>query len=102
MAQDTLNRIREAELKAKQLVKDAQTSGAEMIAGAREEARNYKEDLIGRSRAAAKQELEQAEAGLDKALADAETRAQAVISQFSQKLETKKEEAVQTVIDHII
>ena len=50
MAQDTLNRIREAELAAKQLVKDAQASRTGIIADAKEEALQYKQELISKAR----------------------------------------------------
>ena len=53
MAQDTLNRIREAELAAKQLVKDAQASRTGIIADAKEEALQYKQELISKARSAA-------------------------------------------------
>ena len=102
MAQDTLNRIRETELQAKETVKEAQTSKAGIIAKAREEARIYKEDLISKARSDAKKQLEQAESGMQKAMEEAQTRAEHVIGQFTRDLDTKKDKAVKMVIDYII
>ena len=102
MAQDTLNRIKEAELKAKQLVQDAQASGTEIVAAAKEEVLSYKEELIGKARTEAKTQLEKAESGMQQALDAAQTRAEAVIGQFSADLDKKKDQAVKKVIDFII
>ena len=102
MAQETLNRIKEAELEAKQLVKDAQTSGTEIIAAAKEEVLSYKEELISKARKEAKAQLEKAESGMQQALDAAQKRAETVIGQFSADLDKKKDQAVKKVIDYII
>ena len=102
MAQETLNRIREAELGAKEAVKEAQAGGAEILVNARTEVQQYKEELLAKSKADARAALEKAESGLDSALESANARAQAVVSQFTQNLQSKKEAAIQVVIDHII
>ena len=54
MAQETLNRIRETELKAKQQVESAKTSADEMLEKARKEVSSYKEELLASARADAK------------------------------------------------
>ena len=102
MAQDTLNRIREAELEAKQMVKDAQSSKTDIMAEANKEVLKYKEELISKARQDAKVKLEKAESGMQQALDAAQKRAGTVIEQFSANLDDKKDKAVKMVIDYIV
>ena len=102
MAQETLNRIRETELQAKQQVQDAKASADSMLEQARKDVARYKEEVLSGARADAKKALEEVQAGTQKALDAAQLRAQTVIEQFSKNLDSKEQQAVQLVIDHII
>ena len=73
-----------------------------IIADAKEEALQYKQELISKARSAAAEQLKQAESGMEEALDAAQKRAETVIEQFSRNLDEKKEKAVQMVIDYII
>ena len=102
MAQETLNRIRETELAAKQQVLDAKASAEDMLEQARQEVTQYKEELLSGARADAKRALEEVQAGTQKALDAAQVRAGTVVEQFSKNLEDREDQAVRMVIDHMI
>lgn len=102
MAQETLNRIKETELKAKQIIQDAAEQGNVLLEEARGQAQQYKEDLIRKSREHAASALTEAQSGMDKALEAAQARADAVVSQFGQTLHSKKDAAVKMVVEYII
>ena len=101
MAQETLNRIKETELTARQAVDDAKDQADAIIKEAKEKARKYEEDLLEKYRSDARAKLKQVESGMDKALETANERAQAVIFQLEKSFEDKKEAAVKMVIDYI-
>ena len=46
MAQETLDRIRESELAARQKIKEAQDESARIISAAREEAERYRDSAV--------------------------------------------------------
>ena len=73
-----------------------------MIAQAKADAQQYRDELIAKYRADAKVALENTEAGLDSALEKAETRAEAVIGQLSQTMDSRKDSAIQMVINSLI
>lgn len=102
MAQETLNRIRQTELEAKKIVQDAQTTGAELLGKAQEDALKYREELIAKYRAQAQAALKNTEKDLEPSLEKASVRAKAVIEQFSRTLDSKKEAAIALVIDSLI
>lgn len=102
MAKETLNRIRETELKAKQQLQDAKVSGEKLLEDARNEVKKYKEDLLTDVRADAKKALDEILNGQDRAMEAAEVRARAVVDQMSRNLKGKEEEACRLVISHII
>ncbi len=58
MAQETLDKIKESELAARQRIKEAQDESAGIISAAREEARQYRENVVSDARSTAKQTLE--------------------------------------------
>ena len=101
MAQETLNRIKETELLARQAVKEAKDQAEAVMADARDKAAGYRDDLLAKCRADAALRLENARSGMDKSLEAAQERAQAVIAQMDRSLEKKKDKAVQMVIDYI-
>ena len=101
MAQETLNRIKETEVLARQAVKDAQDQADTLISDAKDKALKYKEELLAKYRKDAAQKLEEAQSGRDEVLGSAQERAQAVVSQLENSLKDKKDAAVQMVIDFI-
>ena len=102
MAQETLNRIQEAEMNARNLVQDARSSGAALLADAREKAQKYKEELVAKARADAADAVAKVQEGLEPALEDAGRRAEAVIGQMQRSVSGRKDAAVKLVIDSII
>lgn len=101
MAQETLNKIKEAEIQAAAIIKDAGDSGAELVAKAKEAVKQYRESRLSAGRKNAADELKKAQEGLGKALDGADARAEAVTKQFEKNLASKKEAAVQMVIQYI-
>lgn len=102
MAQETLDRIKESELAARQRIKDAQDEGAGIISAAREKARQYRDSVVGDARSTAKLTLDRAKEALEPSLETARDRADAVVSQMQKNFNRKRSEAVKMVIEHIL
>lgn len=101
MAKETIQNIKDAELKAQQVMKDADAEKAALLKKAREDGAAYKAELTGRANEAAKKAVAAVEETRDAALEKAEKRAEAVISGFTGDVQGKREAAIQAVIDEI-
>ena len=102
MAQETLDKIKESELAARQRIKEAQDESAGIISAAREEARQYRENVVSDARSTAKQTLERTKEALEPSLEAARDRADAVVSQMQKNFDRNKSDAVEMVIEHIL
>lgn len=101
MAQETIQSIKDAELKAQQTIKDAEAQRASIIKKAREEGAAYKADLTEKANDLAKKAVAQVEETRDAALVKAAVRAEAVIRGFSGNLDSRREQAIEAVISEI-
>ena len=101
MAQETIQNIKEAELKAQQVLKDAEAEKNALLKKAREDGAAYKEELTSRATEAAKKAVAEVEKTRDAVLEKASERAEAVIKGFSADLEGKREDAIAAVISEI-
>ena len=101
MAQETIQNIKDAELKEQQTLKDAEAERAALIKKAREDGAAFKEELTGRAKEAAKKAVEAVEGTRDAALVKASVRAEAVIKGFSGNMEGKRDKAIEAVISEI-
>lgn len=101
MAQETIQRIKDAELKAQQVLKDAEAERTALLKKAREEGAAYKAELTGNAKEAAKKAVAAVEETRDAALVKASVKAEAVIKGFSSDVQEKREAAVQAVIAEI-
>ena len=102
MAQETLDRIRESELAARQKIKEAQDESARIISAAREEAERYWDSAVRDTRTAAQQTLDRAREALEPSLEAAQGRAVAMVGQLQKNFDQKKSDAVQMVIEQIL
>lgn len=101
MAQETIQNIKDAELKAQQVLKDAETEKAAILKKAREDGAAYKAELTGRAGEAAKKAVDEVEQTRDAAMVKAAARAEAVIAGFTGGVQDKRDAAIQAVIDEI-
>ncbi|MBR3644538.1 MAG: hypothetical protein IKN57_13665 [Parasporobacterium sp.] len=101
MAQETIQNIKDAELKAQQVLKDAETEKVALLKKAKEEGAAFKEELTGRANEAAKKAVAAVEETRDAALVKASVRAEAVINGFTGNVQGKRDAAIQAVIDEI-
>ena len=101
MAKETIQNIREAELKAKELVKDAETKKASILEQAKTDGAAIKKDILDDATARAKAAVDEVEKTREKVLEVAGLRAESVIAQFHEKAQGKREEAINLVISEI-
>lgn len=101
MAQETIQSIREAELKAQQVQKDAEAEKAALIKSAREQGAAIKAEVTGNAKEAAKKAVDAVEATRDDVMEKASKKAEAIIKGFSDNVQEKREEAIQAVISEI-
>ena len=101
MAQETIQQIKDIELKARQIVKDAKADSSDIILKAKDDAKAFKDDQIAAAKENAQKLVNAVEAGLDGSMAEAEERAGKVIADLKANFEQKKNDAVKIIIDHI-
>ena len=101
MAKETIQNIREAELKAKELVKDAETQKASILEQAKADGAAIKSEILGEAAKHAKAAVDEVEKTREKVLEVAGLRAENVIAQFEEKAKGKREEAINLVISEI-
>lgn len=101
MAKETISSIREAELKASQILKDAESLKAEILEKARAEVREYEETVITQARNQARADLARTQGQLDDRIGDASRQAEAVVAQHQEGMGAKRAEAVRIVISTI-
>ncbi len=101
MAQETINSIREAELKAGQCIKDAEEEARRIVENAKAEAQAYEAGLIKEAQAKGQAALDEVMAGREEALEGARRRAMAVMAQHESHVETNRPAAVEFVISEI-
>ena len=101
MAQETINSIREAELKAAQSIKDAEEEASRIVENAKAEAEAYEAGLIKDAQAKGQAVLNEVMAGREEAMESARRRAMAVIAQHESHVETNRPVAVEFVISEI-
>lgn len=102
MAQETLDRIKQSELAAKQRIKEAQDESAAIISAAREEAGQYRDNVVSDAKSTAKLTLERAKEALEPSLEAAGDRVNAVVSQMQKNFDRNKSDAVKMIIEHIL
>ena len=101
MAKETIQNIREAELKAKELVKDAEAQKVSIIEQAKAEGAAFKKDILNDAQTRAKAAVDEVEKTRDKVLEVAGLRAENVIAQFQEKAKSKRDDAINLVISEI-
>ena len=101
MAKETIQNIREAELKAKELVKDAETQKASILEQAKADGAAIKKEILDEAAKRAKAAVDEVEQTREKVLEVAGLRAENVIAQFQEKAKGKREEAINLVISEI-
>lgn len=101
MAKETINSIRDAELKAAEVLKKAEADKLGIIEEAKEKGAEFAKDLIGKAEAKAKAELDEVEATREGAISAAAEKAEGIIAEFVSNAEKKRDEAIQMVIDEI-
>ncbi len=101
MAKETIQNIREAELKAKELVKEAEQQKASILEQAKTEGAALKKQILDEAAARAKAAVDEVETTREKVLEGSGLRAESVISQFQEKAKGKREEAINLVISEI-
>ena len=101
MAKETIQNIREAELKAKELVKDAEAQKSTIIEQAKADAAALKKDILADAQTRAKAAVDEVEKTRDKVLEVAGLRAESVIAQFQEKAKSKRKDAINLVISEI-
>ncbi|MBR3242943.1 MAG: hypothetical protein IKF90_09625 [Parasporobacterium sp.] len=101
MAQETIQNIKDAELKAQQTIKDAEAQRIALINKAREDGAAYKKEAADKANGLAKKAVAAVEETRDAAMVKATVRAEAIIKGFSGNLQGKKEKAINAVISEI-
>ena len=101
MAKETIQNIREAELKAKELVKDAETRKASILEQAKADAAAAKKEILDAAMSKAKAAVDEVEKTRDGVLEVAGVRAENVIGQFHERAASKREDAINLVISEI-
>ena len=102
MAQETIQNIKDAELKAQQVQKDAEAERTALIKKAREEGAAFKAKVTDNAKAAAMKAVAAVEETKDDVMSKASAEAEAIIRGFSGNVQEKREEAIQTVISEIV
>ena len=101
MAKETIQNIRGAELKAKELVKDAEAQKTTIIEQATADAAALKKDILTDAQTRAKAAVDEVEKTRNQVLEVAGLRAESVIAQFQEKAKSKREDAINLVISEI-
>ena len=101
MAKETIQNIKEAELKAKELVKDAEAQKTSIIEKAKEDGAALKKNILNDAQTRAKAAVDEVEKTRDKVLEVAGLRAESVIAQFQEKAKAKRNDAIELVISEI-
>ncbi len=101
MAQETIRNIKDAELKAQQIVKDAEAEKVSILNKARQDGQRAIDELAGAANEAAQKAVREVELTRDAVMVKAEKRAGAVIASFSKNIEAKREKAIDFVISEI-
>ena len=101
MAKETIQNIREAELAAKEIVKNAEAQKTSIIEQAKTEGAAIKKDILDDAANRAKAAVDEVEKTREKVLEVAGLRADSVIAQFREKAQGKREEAINLVINEI-
>ena len=101
MAKETIQNIREAELKAKELVKDAETQKASILEQAKADGAAIKKEILDEAAKRAKAAVDEVEQTREKILEVAGLQAENIIAQFREKAKGKREEAINLVISEI-
>lgn len=101
MAQETIQNIKDAELKAGQVIKDAEAEKVALLKQAREDGAAFKAQLTEKANADAKAAVAAVEETRDAALVKATVRAETVIRGFAGDVAGKREAAIAAVIDEI-
>ncbi len=101
MAKETIQNIREAELKAKELVKDAETQKASILEQAKADGAAIKKEILDEAAKRAKAAVDEVEQTREKVLEVAGLQAENIIAQFREKAKGKREEAINLVISEI-
>lgn len=102
MPQETIRNIKNAELKAQQVLREAEAEKTALLKSAREKSAAYKTELTGRANEHAKAAVAAVEATRADALEKAEVRAEAVIAGFKKDITEKREAAIEAVIAEIV
>lgn len=101
MAKETIQSIRDAELKAQEILKKAASEKDGLIEEAKAAGAKFAEDLIGKAKEQAQAELSEVEATRAGALEAAQEKAEGIIAQFKATAAEKRDEAIKLVIDEI-
>ena len=101
MAKETIQNIREAELKAKELVKDAEAQKASILEQAKADGAAIKKEILDEAAKHAKAAVDEVEKTREKVLEVAGILARNVITQLQEKAKCKREEAINLVISEI-
>lgn len=101
MAKETIDNIKKAELKAQQLLKDAESQKKAILEEAREKAGSYEKQLLNQAKERAEAATGQVLAGQSARIEAAEREAEAIIAQHQEGMAAKRAEAIRLVIAEI-
>ena len=101
MAKETIDSIKGAELKAQQILKDAESQKKAILEEAREKAGSYEKQLLAQAKSRAEAAVGQVLAGQDEKIASAVKEAEALKAQHQEGMAAKRAEAIRLVIAEI-
>ncbi|MCF0141803.1 MAG: hypothetical protein HUJ75_00330 [Parasporobacterium sp.] len=101
MAQQTIDSIRAAELKAREIAQEAEQNKKTLIEKAKKDSAEETLARVNEASAKAKAQVAEVESKLEGELKAAEERANAVISQFEANAAAHRDEAIQLVVSEI-
>jgi V/A-type H+/Na+-transporting ATPase subunit G/H len=101
MIAETMEKIRQAESQARQIIADGEAQADAMIEQARQDALQIKEESAKAAKSQAGEVNSEAEETAGKILEEAQKKAQADAEQLKAQAEDRKEAAVNAVLKHL-
>ena len=102
MAKETIETIRQAEIRAEQREKDAQAKAEEIVAKAHEEAESMQKSMTGKAREEAAAALKKAGAQGEEMMAQAQREVEQEVLNLQKEISLKESQAVSMIVAELV